>query len=179
MYLLYSGSLMYRDELRFFYLTVDICSSYSCKRVGGQTCSEKRTAWRNQELKETIWAKKTAFKTWLTNNSFEQLRLRYFAADKIPSLLSYNLKISHRNNLDKSWIQTTDRQTKYFLFYLFFIYLFELDTKSIEKRKSTHNNNKKRKQAGKKNRTFEITSTIEDNVYNSHSGRRNCYTPYS
>ena len=37
------------------------------------------------------------------------------------------------------------------------IYLFESDTRSIEKRKNTHNNNKKkRKQAGKKNRTFEL-----------------------
>ena len=43
-----------------------------------------------------------------------------------------------------------------------FIYLFESDTKSIEKRKNTHNNNKKkRKQAGKKNRTFELHQQLK------------------
>ena len=51
--------------------------------------------------------------------------------------------------------------------FLFFIYLFESDTRSIEKRKkkqkkNTHNNNKKkRKQAGKKNRTFELHQQLK------------------
>ena len=44
-------------------------ASCGCKRVGGQMCSEKRTAWLNQEVKEAIYAKKTAFRAWLTNKS--------------------------------------------------------------------------------------------------------------
>ena len=66
-----------------------------CKCVGGQMGSEKKT----------IRGKKTAFRAWLTNKSSEQhVRLR--------QLLSNSLKKSHGKNLDKSWIQTTDRQTK-------------------------------------------------------------------
>ena len=43
-----------------------------------------------------------------------------------------------------------------------FIYLFESDTKSTEKRKNTHNNNnKKRKQAGKKYRRFELHQQLK------------------
>ena len=37
------------------------------------------------------------------------------------------------------------KMNKNLTFYFIFIYLFESDTKSIEKRKNTHNNNKKRK----------------------------------
>ena len=44
-----------------------------CKCVGGQMGSDKRTAWWNQEVKEAIHAKKTVFRAWLTNKSFEQL----------------------------------------------------------------------------------------------------------
>ena len=44
-----------------------------CKRGGGQIGSEKRTARWNQEFEEAICAKKTAFRAWLTNKSFEQL----------------------------------------------------------------------------------------------------------
>ena len=44
----------------------------SCKHVGGQTGSEKRTTWWNQEVK-VICEKKTGFRGWLTNKSFEQL----------------------------------------------------------------------------------------------------------
>ena len=48
------------------------------------------------------------------------------------------------------------------IFIYLFIYLFESDTWSIEKRKNTHNNsNKKRKQAGKKNRTFELHQQLK------------------
>ena len=46
--------------------------SCDCKRVGGQMGGEKRTAWWNQEVKETIHAKKAAFIAWLTNKSSEQ-----------------------------------------------------------------------------------------------------------
>ena len=49
-------------------------ASCGCKHVGGQMGSEKRTAWWNQEVKEAIHAKKTAFKAWLTNMSSEQLQ---------------------------------------------------------------------------------------------------------
>ena len=49
-------------------------ASCGCKYVGGQTGSEKRTAWWNQEVKEAIRAKKTSFKGLLTNKSSEQLR---------------------------------------------------------------------------------------------------------
>ena len=48
-------------------------ASCGCKCVGGQIGSEKRTAWWNQEVKETIRAKKTALKAWSTNKSSEQL----------------------------------------------------------------------------------------------------------
>ena len=44
--------------------------------------SEKRTAWWNQEVKEVIRAKKTAYRAWLTNNSSEQFRMRYSATRK-------------------------------------------------------------------------------------------------
>ena len=48
------------------------------------------------------------------------------------------------------------------LYFILFICLFESDTRSIEKRKNTHNNNnKKRKQAGKKNRTFELHQQLK------------------
>ena len=50
----------------------------------------------------------------------------------------------------------------FYLFIYLFIYLFESDTRSIEKRKNTHNNNnKKRKQAGKKNKTFELHQQLK------------------
>ena len=49
-----------------------------CKRVGGQTGSEKRTAWWNQKVKKVIRPKKTAFRTWSTNKLFEQLQLEEF-----------------------------------------------------------------------------------------------------
>ena len=76
----------------------------------------KKTAWWNQEVKETIRTKKTEFIAWLTNKSSEQLRLRYSTARKTAAttVLSNNLKNSYGKNLDKSWIQTTDQQTKYF-----------------------------------------------------------------
>ena len=55
-------------------------------------------------------------------------------------------------------LQLNNIKNKIFLF----IYLFASDTKSIEKRKNTHNNNKKkRKQAGKKNRTFELHQQLK------------------
>ena len=57
-------------------------ASCVCKHLGGQMGSEKRTAWWNQEVKEVIREKKTAFRSWLTNKTSEQLRLRYSAAHK-------------------------------------------------------------------------------------------------
>ena len=48
-------------------------TSCGCKCVGGQTGSEKRTAWWNQEIKEAIRAKKTVFRAWLTNKSSEHI----------------------------------------------------------------------------------------------------------
>ena len=48
-------------------------ASCSCKRIGGQTGSEKRTAWWNQEVKEATHAKKAAFRAWLKKKSSEQL----------------------------------------------------------------------------------------------------------
>ena len=53
--------------------------------MGGQTGSEKRSAWWNQEAKEAIRRKKTAFRAWLTNKSSEQLRLLYYVACKIAA----------------------------------------------------------------------------------------------
>ena len=49
--------------------------------------SDKRTVWGNQEVKEAILPKKAAFKTWLTNKSSEQLRLRYSAARKTAATI--------------------------------------------------------------------------------------------
>ena len=71
--------------------------------MGGQIGSEKRTAWWNQEVKEAIRAKKTAFRAWLTNKSFEQLRLRYSAARKTAAIIVKQSKKSHGKNFDKSW----------------------------------------------------------------------------
>ena len=48
-------------------------ASCGCKHVGGQTSSEKRTAWWNQKVEKVIYAKKAAFRAWLTNKSSEQL----------------------------------------------------------------------------------------------------------
>ena len=75
---------------------------------------EKRTAWWNQEIKKAIRGKKTAFRARLTNKSSEQLRLRYSAARETAAAIVKQSKESHGKNLDKSWIQTIDRQTKYF-----------------------------------------------------------------
>ena len=93
---------------------ISAASSCGCKRVEDQMGSKKRTAWWNQEVKEAIRAKKTAFRSWLTNKSPEQPRLRYSTARKIAATIVKRLKKSHGKNLDKSWIQTTNRQTKYF-----------------------------------------------------------------
>ena len=61
-------------------------ASCGCKCVGGQMGSEKKTAWWNQKAKETIRAKKTAFRAWLINKSSKQLQLRYSAACKTVTL---------------------------------------------------------------------------------------------
>ena len=58
--------------------------------------SEKRTAWWNQEVKEAIYAKKTAFRAWLTNKSSKQLRLRYSVAHKTAATIVKQSK-------EKSW----------------------------------------------------------------------------
>ena len=58
--------------------------------------SEKRTAWKNQEVKEAICAKKTAIGPWLTNKSSEQLQLQYSAAYKTVATIVKQSK-------DKSW----------------------------------------------------------------------------
>ena len=59
-------------------------ASCGCKRVGGQTGSEKRAAWWNQKA---IIAKKIAFRVGLTNKSSKQLRLQYFAARKTAAII--------------------------------------------------------------------------------------------
>ena len=46
-------------------------ASCGCKRVGSQMAGEKRATWWNQEVKEAIRAKKTAFRAWLINKSSE------------------------------------------------------------------------------------------------------------
>ena len=76
-------------EWDLFKSAVITSAAASCgwKRVGGQMGSEKRTAWWNQEVKEAICAKKTVFRAWLTNKSFEQLRLRYSAARKTATTI--------------------------------------------------------------------------------------------
>ena len=89
-------------------------ASCGCKRDGGQMSSEKRTAWWNQEVKEAIRAKKTAFRAWLTNKSSEQLDFCTPQHVRLLPLLSKSLKKRHGKNLDKSCIQNTDWQTKYF-----------------------------------------------------------------
>ena len=54
---------------------------------GGQTGSEKKTAWWNQEVKEPICTKKFTFRAWLTNKSSEQLQLRHFAEHKTAATI--------------------------------------------------------------------------------------------
>ena len=58
--------------------------------------SEKRTVWWNQEVKEAIRAKKTAFRACFTNKSSEQLRLQYTAACKTAATIVKQSK-------EKSW----------------------------------------------------------------------------
>ena len=58
--------------------------------------SEKSIAWWNQEVKKAICANKTAFRAWLTNKSFEQLRLPYSAARKTAATIVKQSK-------EKSW----------------------------------------------------------------------------
>ena len=66
---------------------ISAAASCGCKYMGGQMGSEKRTAWWNQEVKEVIRAKKTAFRAQLTNKSSEQLWLRYSAACKTAATI--------------------------------------------------------------------------------------------
>ena len=77
---------------------------------GGQMGSEKRTVWWNQEVKEAIRAKKTAFRACLTNKSSEQLQLRYFAArktaanivkviERISTIIEYRIEIRKQSIL--------------------------------------------------------------------------------
>ena len=67
-----------------------------CKHVGGQMGGKKRIAWWNQKVREAIRAKKTAFKTWLSNKSSEQLQLRYSATRKTAATIVKQSK-------EKSW----------------------------------------------------------------------------
>ena len=82
--------------------------------------SKKRTAWWNQEVKEVIHAKKTAFRAWLTNKLFEQLQLWYSAARKIAativkhskekSLKEFGQKLdTHYRSANKVFWQTIHR----------------------------------------------------------------------
>ena len=56
----------------------------------------KRTTWWNQEVKEAVCAKKTAFRALLTNKSSEQLRLRYSTTRKTATTIVKQSK-------EKSW----------------------------------------------------------------------------
>ena len=67
-----------------------------CTHVESQMSNEKRTARWNQDVKEAICAKKTAFRAWLTNKSSEQLRLRYCAARMTAATIVKQSK-------EKSW----------------------------------------------------------------------------
>ena len=73
-----------QTEWNLFYSAVitSAALSYGCKHMGGQTGNEKKTDWWNQEVKETIYAKKSAFRACLTNKSSDQLQLRYSAGHK-------------------------------------------------------------------------------------------------
>ena len=75
---------------------ISAAASCDCKRVGGQMGSEKKTVWWNQEFKEAICAKKTAFRAWLTNKSSKQLQLRYSVACKTAATIVKQSK-------EKSW----------------------------------------------------------------------------
>ena len=58
------------ETLWCLFRTAVIKSATKCcgrKRVGETKRSEKRTPWWNQEVKETIRAKKVAYKAWLAN----------------------------------------------------------------------------------------------------------------
>ena len=75
-------------------------ASCGCKRVGGQTDSEKITGWSNHKVKEVICTKKTAFRAWLTNRSSEQLQLRYSAVRKTAATI---VKQSKEKSWKKIW----------------------------------------------------------------------------
>ena len=64
---------------------------------------------------------------------------------------------TRKKDITRQDITKANKDFAIFQHYLFI--LFESDTKSIEKKKNTHN--KKRKQAGKKNRTFELHQQLK------------------
>ena len=66
------------------------------KRLRMAGDSEKRTPWWNQEVKETIRAKKDAFKAWLQDRSSSDLQSRYTEARKAATL-------AVKKSKEKSW----------------------------------------------------------------------------
>ena len=88
--------------------------SYERKRLRVVGDSEKRTLWWNQKVKETIRAKKDAFKALLQDRSSSDLQSRYTGARKAATSAAKNSKeksweeFGHR--LDSNYF----RQTKYF-----------------------------------------------------------------
>ena len=78
---------------------------------GGQTGSEKKTAWWNQEVKEPICAKKFTFRAWLTNKSSEQLQLRHFAEHKTAATIVKQSKEKSWEEFGQKLDTDLDRQT--------------------------------------------------------------------
>ena len=76
-------------HVQLLIVVADVC-------MGGQTNTEKRTVWWNQEDKEAIRAKKTVFRAWLANKPSEQLPSRYSTAHKTAASI---VKLSK----EKSW----------------------------------------------------------------------------
>ena len=101
--------------VQLFRSAIILSAAESCGRkqlrVAGD--SEKRTPWRNQEVKEAIRATKDAFKTLLQDRSSSDLQSRYTEAQKAATSVVRNQK-SRGKSLVVGWICTIFRQTKYF-----------------------------------------------------------------
>ena len=101
-------------ECSLFRTAMISSSVESCgrKQLSMARVSEKRTPWRNQNVKEAIRAKKDAFKTLLQNRSSSDLQFRYSDARKIAAQAVKNIQRTLLGGICR--IPSANQQTKYF-----------------------------------------------------------------
>ena len=78
------------------------------------TGSEKRTPWWNQDVKETIKAKKDVFKALLQNKSSFDLQSQYLEVRKSAAQAIKMFKKCSWEKFGCGWILSIHQQTKYF-----------------------------------------------------------------